>query len=840
MIYLEVAVAAPLFSTLTYLLRSEEREEGVGAGSEYIGYQVLVPLGRRTVSGYILGRMVVEKVEYSLKYIREIVSPGPLFHANMVPFFRWVADYYQFPLGEVITTALPAGLKRSSNKVLRLKEDSGLTEFLQLNDQPPWFEELSAKKSLSPAVTRSILADPQYKKYISRLLDEGIAEIEHQVSERTTREKMEICYSSTLDIVPPDQLDGINSEQLREFGEKLRGGCQLDLKLSEIKVLYYYARHHGATSQSVPQKEILRSYKGGSAPLKSLCEYGILKKSSKRIYRNPLGEIPEHLPRPERLTKEQESAVKAIGSSIEEQDYAAFLLHGVTGSGKTEVYLQSAQACLDTGRDVLVLVPEIALATQLEAHFLSRFGEGIALLHSGLSQGEKYDQWSLAVSGQARIVIGARSAVFAPLQNPGLIIVDEEHDGGFKQDDGLKYNGRDLAVLRAKLQNCTVVLGSATPSVTSYFHAKNKKYQLLTMPGRVGGSELPQVEVIDVNKDQKKNKKSIFHQRFIDELEKNLEKQEQSLVLINRRGFSASYICRECGTAVQCRHCNVTLTYHKGKQSLICHYCGYSVGSRLICSTCHSDTLVPVGIGTERIEEELRLRFPSARIERLDSDTASDRKKFLLILKAMRLREIDILIGTQMIAKGHHFPHVTFVGVAWADGGLNMPDFRAAERTYQLLSQVTGRSGRGEKKGRVIIQTMRPNHYAIELARRHQYEEFFKRETTLRQRPVFPPYVRLACYRISGKNEYEVRKTSEKIAAACRGLARGEELPLEVLGPATSPLEKIKDKYRWQILLKSPRTSIFHQIGSHIGSRRKDLVIGKTHITLDVDPENMM
>jgi primosomal protein N' (replication factor Y) len=842
MIHMEVAVAAPLFSTLTYLLQEEKPEEGGFREADYVGRQVLVPLGGRIVTGYILGCMPVEEVGYTLKNIREVVSESPLFHSNMIPFFRWVADYYQFPIGDVIGTALPAGLKRSSKKTLRLreKEIEGRC-FLQSKgiDIPEWFEELCSRKKLSPVITQRLLADSKHKKHVSMLIEAGIIEVELEVNEQTARDKMEICYSSDL-VIDASRLDDVsNKEQLLEFGEQLRSELQLNLKLSEVKALYYYAGLRTTAAQPVPQKEILRSYKGGSKALNSLCQNGVLKKSSERIYRNPLGEIPAYLARPEQLTKGQAEALRTIEKSIEERNYAAFLLHGVTGSGKTEVYLRAAQLTLDQGRDVLVLVPEIALATQLEAHFLSRFGKGIALLHSGLSHGEKYDQWSLAASGDVKIVIGARSAVFAPLRNLGLIIVDEEHDSGFKQDEGLKYNGRDLAVLRATLHNCTVILGSATPSITSFFHAQKGKYQLLSMPDRVGTSQLPRVEVIDLNKVDKKKSKSIFHPQFLSELKSNLDKHEQSLVLINRRGFSASYLCRACGTAVQCRHCNVTLAYHKHKASLVCHYCGYSVGCKLICSNCHSDDLVPMGAGTERIEEELRLGFPEARIERLDSDTASDRKKFLSILKAMRQREIDILIGTQMIAKGHHFPYVTFVGVVWADGGLNMPDFRAAEKTYQLLSQVTGRAGRGGRPGRVIIQTMRPNHYAIELAKNHRYEQFYRREITIRERPVFPPYVRLACYRISGENEYEVRKTAEKTAAACRALGQKEAYPLEVLGPASSPLEKIKDKYRWQILLKSSQTAVFHSVGKHISNSR-NLIIGSAHLTLDVDPENMM
>ncbi len=743
----------------------------------------------------------------------------------------------------MITTALPAGLKRSSRKIIKLCTSTSKNgPIWPYGDvvEPEWYGVLLRQKKLSGKVTKRIITDVNQKKIIKRLTDDQIVTIGSEINKDLTREKVELCYNSTLNLTFPEHLTEVSKSSLEEYATLIETKTNRRLKLSEVKTLYYHAKLAKKNSSSVPRREILRLYKGASKPLKELSRAGIINTTSERIYRNPFGDIINNFSVPEHLTDEQSEVISKIEKFLGENCYKTFLLHGVTGSGKTEVYLKTAATCLKAGKGVLVLVPEIALATQLESHFVSRFGSQVVLLHSGLSSGEKYDQWSLAACGDANIVIGARSAVYAPLKNLGLIIVDEEHDSGFKQDDSLKYNARDLAVLRANFQNAIVILGSATPSMTSYYHAKTGKYQLLSMKNRVGGAVLPKVEIIDLKKDNKQGKRSVFHEKFIQNLESNLRNNEQSIILLNRRGFSTSYLCQDCGESVQCLHCNVALTFHKHSEELICHYCGYNVSSKLICSKCHSEKLVPFGFGTERIEEELKKKFPHSNIARLDSDTASDKKRFIHILREMHNQEIDILIGTQMIAKGHHFPHVTFVGVVWADGGLNMPDFRAAERTFQLLSQVTGRAGRGEKKGRVLIQTMRPNHYAVEFSKTHQYEQFYEREIKIRERPVFPPFVRLVCLRIKGNLEFNVRKTAQDVVSICMFFSKSRKDNVEILGPASSPLQKLQDLYRWQILLKSADIGCLHALCDYVLENKRQLITGKTEITVDIDPENMM
>lgn len=843
MIHVEIAVSAPLFTSLTYAYDSELTGLYPEAISELIGRRVLVPLSGRIVTGYILGEAKDLDPRFRVKKIKTVQEGGPFFHKEMIPFFQWIATYYHFPIGEVITTALPAGLRRSSKRIITLTDSSRGGNTTMLDDflDPGWFSELIAKSSLGAGLSTKVLGDSSQRKLIKKLVELDIIALKTILPKDGVRDKKEVCYVLKEGITLPDPGQQEDFAQAnKEYRRILEKNSGDSFKLSEAKLLLHYLRISEKYEGKVPQKEILRAYPAGNRPLSFLCQRGLLQKEWRRVYRTPLGEALSFVERPERLSKEQDAAVTIIQGALTKKCFKPFLLYGVTGSGKTEVYLRAAEQCISEGRDVLLLVPEIALATQLESHFISRFGDLVGLLHSGLTPGEKYDQWSLIVQQKVKVVIGARSAVFAPLVNIGLVIVDEEHDSGFKQDDGLHYNGRDLAVLRAKLEGCVVLLGSATPSVTSYHNTTIGKYGLLTLSQRIGETTLPKVETIDLRQSGDRRKTTVFHHRFLEEIEANLKSGEQSIILMNRRGFSTSYMCQECGAAIQCNHCNVTLTYHKKWKKLLCHYCGYSVTEDLICSTCNSENLIPYGFGTERIEEKLVEYFPQAVIGRIDSDIASDRKRFLQILRRMEGNEIDILIGTQMIAKGHHFPNVTFVGVVWADGGLNMPDFRASERIFQLLSQVTGRAGRGEKKGRVIIQTMRPNHYAIALAKEHRYLEFYENEIGIRNNPRFPPYVRLACVKFSGAYEYEVRSTAMNILRLCQEYQGNSDGDLEILGPAPSPLEKIKDQYRWQLLLKSEKVALLQKISRIIGEKKAKRGVGKVKVVVDIDPENLM
>jgi primosomal protein N' (replication factor Y) len=898
MIRLEVAVAVPLWHTLTYLSAADERkgEEPPVTLTDLTGRRVLVPLGNRRVTGYVLGLLPEEDVAYKLREVIEFLDQEPLFPANLVPFFRWVARYYHYPLGEVIKTALPGGLAPRSGKQIHLTEP-GRTELTKLTatpdkEMPDWLPRLLEKGFLGAAECRKIMGRGQSRKMITAWQEQGLVAIREILTGDAVRVKQETCYlCSSISTFPPCTNSEPSKSEVEAFGRSLPAALSAILRFTHVKSLYFLKlRATAAPERPVPARELIRAYSGAAKALPFLVEQGVVRQVEQRVFRNPYGEQLSWFSRPERLTDEQEQALSKLIPAIDKKEFATFLLHGVTGCGKTEVYLRAAEAALGLGRDVLVLVPEIALATQLEAHFVSRFGDRVLILHSGLSTGERFDQWVLAfrrasasrsssihgASGtgaslpcvpgsrdtgpslacgrrkseewaqdEPRIVIGARSAVFAPLPDLGLIVVDEEHDSGFKQDDGLRYNGRDLAVLRGRLQKAVVLLGSATPSVTSFYHARQGKYTLLTMEKRVQERPLPAITLVDLRDKLAKSPGMALGHILRERLLETLAQGKQSLLLLNRRGFASVVLCQDCGKPVECLHCHITLTYHKGRKQLVCHYCGYTLNSSQICSGCRSGNLVPVGFGTERVEQEVRELLPTARIARLDSDTAADRKKFLHILAAMHNREIDILIGTQMIAKGHDFPEVTLVGVVWADGGLNMPDYRASERTYQLLSQVSGRAGRGDTPGQVIIQTLRPDHYAISFARNHAYGEMYEREMAIRRMPAFPPMLRMINIHIQGGKEREVEKAAADIGVMCRSFAKSlvkgtKRQPVEVLGPAPSPLDRLRDRYRWQVLLKGAWQEDLHAVCDQVVTRQGEVAVGDVQISVDVDPENMM
>jgi len=813
MTYLEVAVAAPLGHTLTYAWPDN------CPTPLQPGLRLLVPLGNRLITGYLLGPAPAPAAGQKIKAVAEVMDPAPLFPAAMIPFFRWIADYYHHPLGEVIKTALPGGLTARSGRRVRLTP-AGRDYFTapeHPRNAPPWLATLLTKGELSPASVRRLT-----KARDRRLLEDwgrqGYLAISVELTGHTSRPRTETCV--------------VALEERQDRPE---------LKPSEQKTLEILRQRLADRGLiAVARQDLARDYAGARKALQGLEAKGYVRLDERRVLRDPFGDPPPHFPAPEQLTAEQDAALALLLPAVRQRRYAPFLLHGITGSGKTEVYLRAAAATLALGRSVLVLVPEIALATQVEGHFYSRFGDQVALLHSGLSAGERFDQWHRLASGEALVVIGARSAVFAPLQDPGLIIVDEEHDSAFKQEDGLRYHGRDLAVLRASQAGSVVVLGSATPSVTSSYHARQGKYQLLTLSHRIGDRPLPRVEVVDLqNANTVSGRPPLFTRQFIVALKETLARQEQSLVFLNRRGFASLMLCRQCGEAVQCRNCHVTLTLHQARNELLCHYCGFTSRADIICPHCQSPDLYHAGLGTERVESELTRLFPRATIARLDRDTAVSRKKYLEILTAVRQREIDILVGTQMITKGHHFPHVTLVGVVWADAGMGLPDFRAAERTFQLLVQVTGRAGRGEQPGRVILQTHQPDHYSVTTARNHNYDELYEREIALRRGLGYPPFARLINIVLDGVEEEAVRQAAESLARTAQSLCgRGR---VTVLGPAPAPLSRLRGRYRWQVLLKGRAVEPLHHLCLQLAKNPPPGVRGGTvKMAVDVDPENML
>jgi primosomal protein N' (replication factor Y) len=575
---------------------------------------------------------------------------------------------------------------------------------------------------------------------------------------------------------------------------------------------------------------------------------------------SPLASIDGVLPGaapPYELTPEQSAAIDAVARPIEEKRYESFLLHGVTGSGKTEVYLQLAARVLAAGRNVIVMVPEIALADEVVRSFRARFGELVGIAHSAQNVTERWASWTAALAGEARIMIGPRSLIFAPLHDAGLIVVDEEHDPAYKNEEGIRYHARDLAVVLARFTRCPVLLGSATPSVESFANTRRGRYHLLRLPRRVNDRAMASVEVIDLRiglaqaraaakPEEKKTDTVPLSAELTAALRENLASGGQSMVFLNRRGYHNFLQCNVCGNVIACTNCSVSMTFHLRDRSLRCHYCGNRSGAPEQCPECNELGLSGQGYGTERLQSALTDLLPTARIERMDSDTSGRKGARADILAALRAGEIDVLVGTQMITKGFDFPGVTLAAVIFADASLNLPDFRSAERTFQLLTQVAGRAGRGERPGRVIIQTYAPHHYSVRAARDQDYPRFIRRELELRRELSYPPFAKLAMVRIEGEDPEVVSRIA---TAAAHALARAADAYrrtaspdiIRVLGPAPAPIERIKKRYRWQVMVKSEnltalRTALSAMQASLASRARQSNV----YLGIDIDPVRML
>ena len=723
----EIAVVAPLDKTLTYAV--PERL----AGNLQVGSRVRVPLGRRQVVGYVMKRVVPDGA--ALKEILEVIDPHPLFHERHASFYLRAARYYDYPPGEAVRTALPAGLS-------------------------------------APDVSPPVLRDRLYRP-------------------------------TAGDEVP-------------------KGGRQREI-LGYIR---------GEKSASLSQ--LRGKFPAPHAALQRLVELGFLEFEAIERLRDPFAEIAVQEHHAVVLNPAQQEAVDRVGQALQSERFQSFLLHGVTGSGKTEVYLRAVAQTLERGRQALVLVPEIALTPQLVARFRSWFRDldvNLAVLHSGLSDGERYDAWCRVARGDIDVVIGARSAVFAPLDGLGLIVVDEEHDGSYKQSEGFRYNARDLALMRGQRDQAVVLLGSATPALTTYQRAMDKQLTYLELPERTAERTLPSVHLIDLSEHRQE---SLLSEALQGALEETLAAGEQALLLLNRRGYAPFLLCHDCGAALRCLNCDITLTYSQVQRSLRCHYCDFRQVPPDSCDRCSGARLLPEGMGTERLEEEIRRNFPDARVARMDRDTTMRKGAHHCLIDRMSAGEIDILIGTQMIAKGHDFPAVTLVGVLNADTALNMPDFRSAERVFSLLSQVAGRAGRGDRPGRVLIQTYAVDNSALEYVTRHDYRGFAELELPQRQALAYPPFGYLVNLVLSSNDAVRVKGAAKRLADE---LARAGD-DVEVLGPAPCLLARLRNRHRMQILLKAKQRDPLRRNIALLGRLKKGLPPG-VQLTVDIDPVDM-
>ena len=580
---------------------------------------------------------------------------------------------------------------------------------------------------------------------------------------------------------------------------------------------------------------------GSRAIVNTLCKNGYTEIIEKKVERDPFEFKEIERTTKLTLTEEQANAFNAICDSMDDMLFSEFLLYGVTGSGKTEVYLQLIEKALNEHKSSILLVPEISLTPQTVNRFIARFGkENIAVLHSKLSIGERYDEWNKINEGRAKIVIGARSAIFAPVKDLGLIIIDEEHDSSYKSEMTPKYDAKEVARFMCKEENVPLLLGSATPDIDTYYRAKNEEIMLLELKNRANKASLPDIEIIDLREELAKGNKSMISTRLYEEIQKNLNDKKQTILYLNRRGFSTFVMCRNCGYTVKCKNCNINLTYHANTNKLKCHYCGYEEKLVTKCPSCGSEQIRYFGTGTQKLEYEINKLFPNASTIRMDIDTVSKKNSHEQILEKFKNDNIDILIGTQMVVKGHHFPNVTLVGVIAADGSLNIDDFRANERTFQILTQVAGRAGRGEDKGRVIIQTYNPDNFSIECAKKQDYDLFYNTEISLRKQLKYPPFCDIILIGFTSVIEQEVANVASKIHEYLKNRVLRENIGIILYKALPSPIDKIKNKYRWRILIKCKFGEEITDLIYDVLEEFQKLKSKSTKITIDLNPNNMM
>ena len=633
----------------------------------------------------------------------------------------------------------------------------------------------------------------------------------------------------------------INCVYLKKEIEEIEFEIQTEKIKSEKqkRVLNFIKDNEGAT---VPEIEMFTDCARGI--VNTLVKNGYLEMVEKKVERNPLLGRDCEKTYKLKLTEEQEKAYKSVEESINHKQYQQFLLYGVTGSGKTEVYLQLIEKVLEMGKNAIVLVPEISLTPQMLDRFISRFGkEEIAILHSKLSIGERHDEWERIREKKARIVIGARSAIFAPIDNIGIIIIDEEHDSSYKSETNPRYNAKEIAKVLAKENQVPLVLGSATPDMTTFYNATdedefgNTKIKLLTLTKRANQSSLPKVEIIDLKQELANGNRSMLSMELYNSIEENLKQKRQTILFLNRRGYSTFIMCRNCGYTVKCPNCNISMTYHSYERKLKCHYCGHEENIVTICPECHSDKIRYFGTGTQKLEQEIHKQFPEASTIRMDIDTVTKKNSHEVILNTFRNQNIDILIGTQMVVKGHHFPNVTLVGVIAADSSLNIDDYRANERTFQILTQVAGRAGRENLPGKVVIQTYNPDNFSIICAQKQNYDLFYETEIALRRQLKYPPFCDIILIGLNSYQEAEIKRVASKIYQYLEQRLSKEEF--KVLRPMPCPIDRIQNRYRWRIIIKGKMTEEANKIFNACLKEIYQENIKDTRIAIDVNPNNM-
>jgi primosomal protein N' (replication factor Y) (superfamily II helicase) len=771
------------------------------------GMRVVVPFGPRNIQGFVVEIMQSSSFE-KLKEIVEPMDISPVLNQELLNLGNWLTEVTLCTKISAYQAMIPAALKAKYEKKIKLQSPEAIHDLPA--ELKPIFNaesELKWEDALTQGLINSV------KKEVAK----GTIEVIYKVQERLKKKKLLHVFST------------LSTVQLQAEIEKLPAKA-----FKQKMIIEYFIENPKPT-----ELRLLQSRRDiSSAALKGLVEKGILQQQEMEVYRDPYGDRVFKPTLPLALTEDQEQAITPILTSIENDQHDVFLLYGVTGSGKTEIYLQSIQKVVEKGQEAIVLVPEIALTPQMVNRFKARFGNLVAVMHSGLSVGEKYDEWRKIQRKEVQVVVGARSAIFAPFENLGIIIIDEEHETSYKQEENPRYHARDVAIERAKGHRIPVVLGSATPSLESFARAQREVYQLLTLSSRMNNQALPTVEIVDMREELREGNRSMFSRVLFDKLQDRLEKKQQTVLFLNKRGHSTFVMCRDCGYVMQCPHCEISLTYHRSNEQMKCHYCGFETGVPKKCPECNSEHIRYFGSGTQKVEEELQKLLPEAKVIRMDVDTTTRKGSHERLLTDFQEGKADILLGTQMIAKGLDFPNITLVGVLSADTMLHLPDFRSSEKTFQLLTQVSGRAGRHQLAGEVVIQTYTPEHYSIVLAGEQDFDEFYGKEMMIRKIHKYPPYYYIALVTVSHEELLKAVDVTEKITRYVRTKLSNEAV---ILGPVASPIPRIKDRYRYQCLIKYKREPKLGEVLKHVSSQLQPGAIKDgLQISVDLNPYILM
>ncbi|HSO58146.1 MAG TPA: primosomal protein N', partial [Paenisporosarcina sp.] len=741
------------------------------------------------------------------KPIGELLDIQPVLTQEMLAMTKWLKRQTLCYEIDALQVMLPSALRAKYEKTLRIIDSNAvLPQSVQALFQ--------GKDSVELRVDES----KELLSVIKRLIKEQILVLETAVKQKTAVKKVRMVQIES------------DINRLKEIHENISNQAK-----KQKDVIKWMIEHAG---ERFILSDVIKSLNTSNAVLQGVVEKGGAKLDFEEVYRDPYADRTIDASKKLALTNEQQLALSEIIHSYDQHKAATFLLHGITGSGKTEVYLQAIERSLMDQKEAIVLVPEISLNTQMTNRFKERFGSLVAVLHSGLSTGEKYDEWRKISRGEVKVVVGARSAIFAPFQNIGLIILDEEHEGTYKQDDSPRYHARDVAIWRSEYHHCPVILGSATPSLESYARAKKGNYSLLTLAKRPREQPLPEVSIIDMREQLKNGNRSMFSLELADAIRLRLEKGEQMVLFLNRRGHSSFVMCRDCGTVVECPNCDISMTYHRHQERIKCHYCGEESQVPNSCPQCSSDHIRFFGTGTQKVEEEIARFFPTARVLRMDVDTTRKKGSHEHILNMFGDGKADILLGTQMIAKGLDFPNITLVGVLSADTTLHLADFRAAEKTFQLLTQVSGRAGRHDKKGEVVVQTYTPEHYAIQFAQNHDFIAFYNQEMMNRKQFGYPPFTYVVLIQITHE---DVLMTAEYAHKAANWLRENLSSTAEIIGPTASSISRVQNRYRYQCLIKYKKEPMLPDVLQQlIRIYRTDWMKKGILMSIDLNPSSIM